>query len=218
MTWRRCPVVVCLAGLFLFGVLQLVPLPHGVLSRLSPATVRLCDKLLPAQRETLPEGDIPLAPLAAKDRLSLYPGGTRAELVRLLGVFLLFVAVRHNAASPKALGHLAVAATVNGAALALFAFLQFFSSSHQTIYWGLPVPQGSPFGPFICRNHFPFYVNMCIGLAAGLLLAQAAQFGPFGGLKGTRVQLGRILETHSPCCTIRQVCGSLRPSLSCWPG
>jgi len=172
LTWRRCPVVVCLAGLFLFGVLQLAPLPHGVLARLSPATVRLCDELLPAERETLPEADIPPASLAAGERLSLYPAGTREELVRLLGIFLLFVAVRHNAASPKALGRLAVAATVNGAALVLFAFLQFFSSPHQTMYWGLPVPLGSPFGPFICRNHFPFYVNVCLGLAVGLLLAR----------------------------------------------
>src|SRR5438270_774412 len=41
LRWRRCPVTVCLAGLFLLGVLQLTPLPRGVLARLSPAAVGL---------------------------------------------------------------------------------------------------------------------------------------------------------------------------------
>src|SRR5262249_35720035 len=32
--------------------------------------------------------------------------------------------------------------------------------------------QGQVFGPFICRNHFPFYANLCLGLGLGLLLAR----------------------------------------------
>jgi O-antigen ligase len=174
LTWRRCPVIVCLAGLFLLGVVQLTPLPRDVLARLSPAAAGLCDDLLPAERETLPPPDVvPPVPLAAGRTLSLYPAGTRAELVRLLAVFLLFAAVRNNVASPAALRRLAVAATANGAALSLFAVLQFFSAPRLTVYWSLPVAaESSPFGPFICRNHFPFYVNICVGLAVGLLLAR----------------------------------------------
>jgi O-antigen ligase/tetratricopeptide (TPR) repeat protein len=172
--WRRCPVTACLGGLFLLGVFQMTPLPRTILARLSPAAVNLYEELLPAERESLPSpGTIDPVPLPAGQTLSLCPAGTRAELVRLLAVFVLFAAVRSTASGPAPLARLAVAATANGAALSLFAFLQFFSAPRLTVYWTHQVlPESSPFGPFICRNHFPFYVNMCIGLAVGLLLAR----------------------------------------------
>jgi len=172
-SWRRCPVTVCLAGLFLFGAAQVVPLPHGVLARLSPVAAELYHELLPADQEILPPPhSVPAVALPAGETLSLYPAGTREELLRLLAVFLLFVAVR-NMASPGSLRRLAAAATINGAALALFAFLQFFSSPRGIMYWSVAAySDASPFGPFICRNHFPFYVNLCIGLGAGLLQAR----------------------------------------------
>ncbi len=174
LTWRRCPVAAALAGLFLFGVIQLVPLPHALLTRLSPTTTRLCADLIPAEREQLAtSGAIPVVNLAAGERLSLYPAGTRQEVIRLLAVFLLFVVVRYSVASPTTLRRLAIAATVNGAALGLFACLQFFSSPSHVVYWTLPArTDTAPFGPFLCRNHFPYYVNLCIGLAVGLILTR----------------------------------------------
>jgi O-antigen ligase len=170
--WRRCPVAVCLAGLFLLGVVQVAPLPRTVLTHVSPATASLYDALLPAERESLPPPQIiPPVPLPVGETFSLSPSATRAELVRLLAVFLLFVAVRYNTA-PGRLGRLAVACTVNGAALALFAFLQFLSSPRGLMYWSIPETDAAPFGPFIDRDHFAFYVNLCIGLTVGLLLAR----------------------------------------------
>src|SRR5947199_1879898 len=41
LTWKRCPVAVGLAALFLYGAWQLAPLPRVVLARLSPATAQL---------------------------------------------------------------------------------------------------------------------------------------------------------------------------------
>src|SRR5262249_20401805 len=120
---------------------------------------------------------LPLGPprqaavLPAGSSLSLCPAATRTATVRLLAVFLLFMVVRCNAASPAALRRLAVAAAVNRLLLALFGPLQFFSAAPQRVYWIYPA-SNEVFGPFICRNHFPFYVNLCIGLAVGLLLAR----------------------------------------------
>src|SRR5205807_1640828 len=108
--------------------------------------------------------------LAAGTTLSLYPGVTRLELVRLLAVFLLFAVVRNNVASVASLRRLSVAALVNGALLTLFGIAQFFTSHPHTLYWSYPVPH-AVFGPFICRNHFAFYTNLCFGLGIGLLLA-----------------------------------------------
>ena len=114
-TWKKCPVALCLAAFFLLGIWQLQPLPRAVLNGLSPGTVRLCDELLPAQPEALPLGETYQRPsLAAGNRLSLYPGATRKELIRLLAVFLLFVVVRNNVASPASLRRLFLALVVNG--------------------------------------------------------------------------------------------------------
>jgi O-antigen ligase len=170
--WKRCPVALCLAGLFLLGILQMAPLPGSVLGQLAPGTARLYEDFLPSRPEQLPPG-------ASRDAtpetrpgatLSVCPGETRQEVVRLLAVFLVFVVVRNNLTSVASLRRLCVAAVINGALLSFFALLQFFTSPRNSLYWSIP-SQGQVYGPFICRNHFPFYVNLCVGLGLGLLLA-----------------------------------------------
>jgi hypothetical protein len=169
LTWKRSPLALCLAGLFLIGIWQLAPLPRPVLQVLSPGTPRLYDKLLPSQPEMLPSGAEQQAPaVPAGTTLSLYPTATRLELVRVLAVLLLFAVVRNNIASPAALRRLGIVALANGTLLALFGFIQFFSSPPGLLYWTFPTP-GSVFGPFINRNHFAFYMNLCVGLGLGLL-------------------------------------------------
>jgi O-antigen ligase/tetratricopeptide (TPR) repeat protein len=171
LTWRKCPLALCLAGLVLLGVWQVLPLPGPVLSTVSPETARTYQRLLPARHEVLAadSGSRPSADHPGTT-VSFYPGATTRELTRLLAVFLLFAAVRNNCASAAALRRLSVVATANGALLSLVALLQAFSSSRHLVYWTFP-SAGEVFGPFICRNHFPFYVNVCLGLAAGLLLS-----------------------------------------------
>jgi O-antigen ligase len=170
LSWKKCPLALCLAGLFVTGIWQLAPLPKPVLSALSPATARLYDQLLPSQPEILPFGETHEAVQPRPgSTISVYPATTRRELIRLLAVLLLFAVVRNNIASPAALKRLSIAALLNGCLLSLFAVVQFFTSPRHMLYWTWP-SQGQVFGPFICRNHFPFYVNMCLGLGAGLLL------------------------------------------------
>jgi hypothetical protein len=169
-TWRSCPLTLCLAGLFLLGALQLAPLPAGLSAWLAPGNREWLALLLPRQPEVLPDGGVVSAPLPAGSALSLYPAGTRLELVRLLALILLFAAVRNNVAGPGAFRRLAVVCLLNGALLGLFAFLQLFSSRRNLLYWTIPAPV-PVFGPFICRNHFPFYVNVCLGLGVGLLVS-----------------------------------------------
>jgi tetratricopeptide (TPR) repeat protein len=173
VTWKKCPVAVCLAALFLLGIWQLVPLGKPWLTALDPHAAQLYAQLLPNRPEVLPGGqerEPPPAPAGATP--SLYPAATRAELVRLLGVLLLFAAVLNNISSPAALRRLSIVALANGALLALFGFVQYFSSPPHTVYWTYATP-GNVFGPFINRNHFAWYVNLCVGLGLGLLAAPA---------------------------------------------
>src|SRR5262249_48723760 len=127
LTWQKCPVALCLAALFLLGVWQITPLTKPVLASVSPGTSQLYDQLLPEQPQSFPGEEAHPSPVPVGTTISLYPAATRMLLVRLLAVFLVFVAVRNNIASEASLRRLAIAATVNGAALSLFALVQFFS-------------------------------------------------------------------------------------------
>ena len=142
-------------------------------------------KLRPAQREILQgESETPSGPAYS---LSLYPGGTRTVMLQILAVFALFAVVRNNLATPAHMRRLAMVCLINGSFLSLFAMAQFFSTSkHNLVYWTIPT-EGEVFGPFICRNHFPFYVNLCLGLGLGLLLSSPA----LQGVRGTMSRLGR---------------------------
>jgi O-antigen ligase/tetratricopeptide (TPR) repeat protein len=170
-SWKKDPMLLCLGGLFLLGVWELQPLPHSVLSVLSPSTARIYEEMLPAQPEQLPLDQERLTTkLAAGASLSLYPAATEWALFRLLAVFAVYAVVRNNCTGAGALRRLSLALVLNGVALSLFATIQFVSSPHNTVYWTIPT-QGAVFGPFVCRTHFAAYVNICIGAGIGLLLS-----------------------------------------------
>lgn len=171
-TWIRCPAALCLLGLVLIGIGQLVSLPREQLRKLAPMTANQYDRLLPARPELLPGGEAanPGAERAGTT-ISLFPAATRDTVLKLLAVLLLFAVVRNNLCSSAALWRLSMVTLINGSLLSLFALLQFLTSPHNRLFWRFELEKGqSGFGAFICRNHFPFYVNMCIGLGLGLLL------------------------------------------------
>ena len=183
LSWKKCPVAACLGALVLVGIWQVTPLPRDVLGWLSPGTARVYEQLLPSQPEALPFGEPRAGGVRhAGSTISLYPGGTRAQLVQLLAVFLLFVAVRNNVASAAGARRLSVAALANGALLAVFGLAQFLSSPHRLL-WAYDTPWPA-FGPFNNRNHFAFYTNLCVGLGAGLLLSRYVRPGRTGGGRG----------------------------------
>jgi O-antigen ligase len=170
LRWAKCPVAFCLALLFLGGTWQLMSWSGEALAWLSPATAQLYEQLIPAQAEVLPlNQERPVVDPPPGTTITLYPGATQAMRLRLLAVFVLFAAVRTNIASAAALRRLALVALANGTLLALLGLMQFFTSPGNTIYWSYPT-EGQVFGPFVNRNHFAFYLNVCVGLGAGLLL------------------------------------------------
>jgi O-antigen ligase/tetratricopeptide (TPR) repeat protein len=190
---HRCPIMVCLAALFALGALQLLPLSRPSLALVSPGTAALYDRLIPGEPEVLPLGEArERMPGTAGATLSLYPEGTRQDLLRLLAVFVVFAAVRHNVDPIGGLRRLSIVALVNGALLAFFGLIQFFSSPPAVQYWTYRAEGAAPFGPFICRNHFPFYLNMCVGLGLGYLLASGSGHGSSAkeGRRGGRAGAG----------------------------
>jgi tetratricopeptide (TPR) repeat protein len=170
VVWKSCRIVVCMLAFTYLGFWQLVPLSSKVMRSVSPATQRTLDFLQPEQTETIELANGAYSSHKADEHpLSFYRTATAQTLCRILAALALFALVRNNIPAEKGLLHLSIAASINGVALSLLAILQLFSSHPNQIYWQYNAP-ASVFGPFICRNHFPFYVNCCIGLALGLLV------------------------------------------------
>jgi hypothetical protein len=89
---------------------------------------------------------------------------------------LLFLALSGIGRADSALRELAWVATVVGTALALVAILQSISPGKNEIYWFFE-SKGSEFGPFLNKNHYPFFANLAIGLSIGLLLERWSACG-----------------------------------------
>jgi O-antigen ligase/tetratricopeptide (TPR) repeat protein len=207
MVWQwqivlvRCPVTVLLAVLLLLGLWQITPLPDAVLRTVAPSTADLYDRLLPTKVETLPDAVGPTETMPPEHTLSVAPKATRAYCFRLLAVLLVFLVVRNNLATTAVLMRLSAVLVANGFALCLFAVIQRLTSPSNMLYWTYP-SLGNVFGPFVSRNMFPYYVNMCIGLGIGLILARANR---------------QPLETTRPHHTSRQERrAALRANLSYW--
>ncbi len=168
--WQHCPVAYALAGMLLLASWQLVPMPREVLAIISPATAHLYDRLLPEQREQV-FGEPEKKGLSSDSTISVYKFATRRHCVHLLAILLVYTLVRNNLAGPAFLRRFCIGGLLCGTALAFFSLMQFFTSPPSLIYWSFSM-ENTVFGPFICRNHFPFYVNLCFGLGLGLLCSQ----------------------------------------------
>ena len=163
-----CPIGLCLVGLILITLGQLVPLPRDILQLVSPAAAALRAEQVPAQPEVLSDGTETALP-APWQPISLDPAATRVFLTQITAVTLLYLMVRSNLARQVLLLRMGWVLLFNGAALAFFAIAQSLTSAkNDIVYWTWITP-GAVFGPFICRNHYPDYINLCIGAVLGVI-------------------------------------------------
>jgi len=162
-------VTVTLAGLVVITALQLVPMPESIASIVMPTRLAQHREFQPAIAESL-MGE-PGEPRSTMLTLSVDPSATRKFLARIFGVLLLYVVVRNWLATRSNLPRFALVAAINGGVLAFVALVHRFSESSDTILWLMPVGSGSAFGPFVCRNHYPDYVNFCLGAGLGWLMS-----------------------------------------------
>jgi tetratricopeptide (TPR) repeat protein len=170
IAWQKCPVTIVLALLFLSGIWQLVPLSPALLSALAPGTARVYEQMLPEQPEVL--SDPAWKPLSASClRISLNPQATRSEIMELLAVLLLFALVRNNIPAQAGLYRLSVGALANGVLLVCFAMLAPYDH-------GPFCAEEGTFGSFLSREHFVFYIEICLGLGMGVLLNRLGACNP----------------------------------------
>ena len=158
--WKPCLLVTLAAAFCCVPMFQLQPLPRAWLQWIAPGTADWLNEFRP------PPADLPGA---ERDSLTFDAGLTRVWLFRLIGFAALFAAIRNNLTHPAAFMRFAWLCIANGALLAIVGIGQMTSSPENVVFWSIPT-DGSVFGPFICRNHAAYVLNLCLGLAFGLLL------------------------------------------------
>jgi hypothetical protein len=139
---------------------QLVPLPAGIVDRLSPA-----DRAVWQAMSLVPvTGALPLSVDLAKTFRAVAIGG---------GAFLVFAIARQIFADGGIRTAARGIATV-GLLLAAVSLAQD-ATAHGLIYWRWDPGEGPrPFGPFLNRNHFATWAVMAIPLSLGYLVAHAS--------------------------------------------
>jgi O-antigen ligase len=154
--------------LTLLSALQLVPVPTPALRVVSPNTLETNLRLRPAVEERLPgeEGGIDSRPTSFA--VSLSPPDTRDFFSQLFPLTLLYAAARSNLTGNRPLVRLAWVCAINGALLCFLGIAQRVSSPTNMVYWSIATA-GQVFGPFVNRNHLPYYTNICLGLGCALL-------------------------------------------------
>jgi O-antigen ligase len=205
------------AGFVLWSLLQMVPLPSAALAILSPGTHRLLVENLPGytsgagpadvQAWLLQRRDTPSGKLAPRSEektgfegklkipsrwrpISWYPGLTLQAVWRFLAYWAMFLLVADFLPENACRKRLPWLLALLGFGLAFQALLQKYTWNDR-ILWLVRVYQGTPFGPWVNRNHFAGYMEMTIPMGAALLL------GTLGWGK-TRRRRGGSRESAAP--------------------
>ncbi len=106
--------------------------------------------------------------------LSVYPYLTKMEWMKLAAVFvLLFLAVQSIRTADQARGFVWML-LVLGFVISLFAIIQYFGFNGK-LYWFREIRAGSPFGPYVNRNHFAGMVELIAPLGLAMLVFRGVE-------------------------------------------
>lgn len=186
-----------LGALVLLGLFQLLALPEFIMGLISPQTLALRSSLLPNEPDTLAGtvlgGGTP-------STISLNPFATKQLVYQIICLAMVYLATKLTIKNIEQISRICWCLFANGSILAFQGITQSFTSNSDMIYWSFPTT-GTAFGP-MNRDHFPDYMNLCIGCSCALLTALYHQGLPPMRNKGPRPwsrMLGPFLEAlNSP--------------------
>ena len=183
----------CLAAaLALFavaGLVQVVPIPLTMLGALTPHTVDALVRLNPAvASHALQTHASSIAPYHTLIGLALFAG---------FATMVFTCTVLFSARGADGLGE---ALAVIGTIVAIAGIVQQPLSNGKIFGFWTPVESGTPFGPFVNKNHFAGWMLMAVPVTLGLLLGRLSRAtrGLTGGWRNRLVWLssaaaGRIV-------------------------
>jgi O-antigen ligase len=153
------------AGLWLVGVGQLVPLPPAVHSWIAPGSAAVWH----------PDNVAAATVLGSDPRpISIHPDATRRTLAFGTGVVALALAAAPALRDRRLLLRACVAIVTGATAVALYAIVARLVFGNR-LYGIWAVPTVAPFGPFVNKNHFAGYVEQAACLALGLAIGLASE-------------------------------------------
>jgi O-antigen ligase len=159
-----------LLGLWALALLQLVPLPGGLLHLLAPGPAEVWYPAEPVAAAVLGDGPHPI---------SVYPEATRRWLAFVTGVVALGLLAAPALRDRRNALRASIAIVGGGLLVAVYGLVARLLFGDK-LYGVFAVPTVAPFGPFVSKNHFAGYIEMAallaVGLAAGL--ADEARRGP----------------------------------------
>lgn len=154
----RPPLLVPIALLLAFTIIQLIPLPPWLLKILSPGTYGIYRETFP------PEGSLPWL------TLSLYPYATFLEIVRFISYICVYFLAIQIVRDRKSIARITAFVIMAGTGIALLGIVQFIFWNGKLLWFRELTQGGNPFGPYVNRNHFAGLMEMIIPVAAGMLV------------------------------------------------
>jgi O-antigen ligase len=149
-------------------VVQMTPLPAWLIHLLSPNTAKFYERFTV-------EGS------ADWRTLSIYPWATKQELLKLLSYAAVFVVIANHFSTREQSEALVRKVMIIASSLVVFAIVQKLTWNGR-IFWLFPIEAYTEasrnfavWGPYINRNHFAGYIEMCIPLGLGMILYGTAK-------------------------------------------
>ncbi|MFH0933251.1 MAG: O-antigen ligase family protein [Nitrospirota bacterium] len=140
--------------LSVYPVFQLIPLPFSIVTKTCPGIKEIV---------TLSPDIIPVS-----HSISIYPFATETGLSHLLAYLMVFSVAVFGIQDEARLYRMLKALAVFGFMVAVFGIIQH-AAGNGKIYWFRELTHGgSPFGPFVNRNHFAGFIGMIIPLSLGV--------------------------------------------------
>ncbi|OLE50695.1 MAG: hypothetical protein AUG51_26450 [Acidobacteria bacterium 13_1_20CM_3_53_8] len=143
LRFSRNPLQLPLVGLFILGLVQLLPFSGAASADSNSAQLRT---------------------------ISFDPYSTRLALVQIAALAIYFAATLAFTDSPHRLRILVRTIIIFGFVLAIFGLTQSFTSPTK-VFWIRELSQSTAFGPFINRHHFAGYMELAMAVPLGLLFS-----------------------------------------------
>jgi O-antigen ligase/tetratricopeptide (TPR) repeat protein len=148
----KAPGLMPLAALLCYMLFQAIPLPPAVIEKISPATFEIYHQ------------SVWIAEPGAWATLSLYPKGTVTEFLRFASYAAAYLLTTQFLSDSNRLKKTISLLSIFAAALAFFSIIQHLVPNGK-IYWIRELAQGgTPFGPYVNRNHFAGLMGMLFPL------------------------------------------------------
>lgn len=152
------PLLVPVGLLLGLSIIQIVPVPPSFLKVLSPETYRVYSENLSHA------GALPWR------TLSLYPHATLLEIVRLIAYVCIFFLTVQILKDRQTIARMTGVILISGTGSALLGIFQMILWNGKLLWFRELSHGGTPFGPYVNRNHFAGLMEMLIPVCVGVLV------------------------------------------------